>query len=90
MEESDVLIRGSVVFLGPRFRACRWDVVEKGDVGVGAMDRNEGAILCAAVGRRHFDELRGRKIGRKAERFMVGRVDVQLVFGVLMDVVSTT
>lgn len=73
MQGRDVLIRGSTTFFGARF--CRCAVVEKADlhsdVAVGVVREQGCAVLWRAFGMRYLQIVRGRKIGRNAERFIV-------------------
>lgn len=68
------LIRGSVTFFCARF--WRWALVEKADLatvvgGVGVVEWFWGGeVLWRVVGVRYLQVVRGRKMGRMAERFI--------------------
>jgi hypothetical protein len=71
-EEFNVLTRGSVLF-APLLRASRRADEEKGYVVAGTVAFGMVRVCDRrAAGLRNWDALRGRNIGRKAERFILG------------------
>jgi len=79
----DVLIRGS---WPPPFllRFCMRDVDEKGDVCAGVLCCRHSIVRWKAEGMR-FDVLKGRKTGRKLERFIVGGATAQWLVSAVGD-----